>query len=410
MNEKYCRFCGKILSHTMIDLGLSPISNEYVDEQHKDMGQYYYPLHVLVCDECFLAQVMEYKAPEQIFTDYRYLSSYSASWLKHCEKYEKMIVKQLNLSHESLVYEIASNDGYLLQYFERDNIPCCGIEPAENVANIAIDKGLDVEVKFWSDKTAKELIEKRGKADLIIGNNVLAHVPEINGFVEGLRIALKDQGTITMEFPHLLKLLELNQFDTIYQEHFSYFSLICVKRIFKEHGLRIYDVDELPTHGGSLRIYAAHCMNDAYKESDKVQHILSNEETYGLNCMDSYIDFRNRVEKIKRDSCKLLIDLKEEGKSIVGFGAAAKGNTFLNYCGIGAEYIDYVVDSNPIKQGMYLPGSRIPIKSPHCLKETKPDYIIFLPWNIRDELVEILRYTREWGCKFIVFIPKLEIF
>lgn len=410
MDNKHCRFCGKELKYSMVDLGLSPISNEYVEEENIDRGQYFYPLHVMICDECFLAQTMEYKAPEQIFTNYKYLSSYSNSWLEHCKQYVDMIVKKLELTSNSLVYEVASNDGYLLQYFKEYAVPTCGIEPAENVAEIAKRKGIDVEVEFWGKDTATEISNKRGKADLIIGNNVLAHVPDINSFVEGLNIALTLDGTITMEFPHLLKLMKLNQFDTIYQEHFSYFSLACVKRIFEAHNLMIYDVEELTTHGGSLRIYATHLGRKKYVESENVRKVLNDEREYGLNKVETYKEFYKNVEKIKRDSCKLLIELKDQGKSIVGFGAAAKGNTFLNYCGIGKEYIDYVADSSPAKQGMYLPGTRIPIVSPEKIRETKPDYIVFLPWNLKDELKELLSYTREWGCKFITFIPEKNVF
>lgn len=410
MNNKRCRFCGKELKYSMADLGLSPISNEYIEEKDLDRGQYFYPLNVMICEDCFLAQVMEYQAPEQIFTNYKYLSSYSKSWLKHCENYVDMIVDRLSLDDESLVYEVACNDGYLLQYFSKYNIKKCGIEPAENVAEIAKEKGIDVEVEFWGAETSKKISDKRGKADLIIGNNVLAHVPDINGFVEGLNIALKDEGTITMEFPHLLKLMKYNQFDTIYQEHFSYFSLDCVCKIFGAHNMKIYDVDEIPTHGGSLRIYATHKEVEKYNISDSVRKVLKDEEEFGLKNIATYKEFYKKIEKIKRDSCKELIELKDKGKKIIGFGAAAKGNTFLNYCGIGKEYIDFVVDSNPEKQGMYLPGTRIPIVGLEKIEEYKPDYIVFLPWNLKEELSNILEYTREWGCKFITFIPEKEIF
>ena len=410
MDNRYCRFCGRKLKYSMIDLGLSPISNEYVTEENLDKGQYYFPLHVMICDACYLAQIMEYKAPEQIFTNYKYFSSYSQSWLKHCSDYVDMIVERLSLTDKSYVYEIACNDGYLLQYLKKYKIPVCGIEPAENVAKIARRKGIDVEVEFWEQETAFEISKRRGKADLIIGNNVLAHVPDINGFVEGLNIALKDHGTITMEFPHLLKLMEFNQFDTIYQEHFSYFSLQCVCKIFDAHNLKIYDVEKLSSHGGSLRIYATHKNSSIFSISDSIGKVIKEEKEYGLDRIDIYKEFSKKVERIKRDSCSLLIDLKNQGKLIVGFGAAAKGNTFLNYCGIGKEYIDFVVDSSPEKQGMYLPGTRIPIVEQKKIAEVKPDYIIFLPWNLKEELSEILDYTRAWGCKFITFIPEIEVF
>lgn len=410
MENKRCRFCGRELRHTMVDLGLSPISNEYIAKENLDEGQYYYPLHVMVCDDCFLAQVAEYKAPEQIFTDYKYFSSFSKSWLEHCKNYVDMIIGRLSLDTESMVYEIACNDGYLLQYFKPYGIPVCGVEPAENVAEEAKKKGIDVATDFWGRETAERIIAKRGKADLIIGNNVLAHVPDINSFVEGIRIALKEGGTVTMEFPHLLRLLSLKQFDTIYQEHFSYFSLMTVCRIFEEHGMKIYDVEEIPTHGGSLRIYVAHRDDNIHTVTENVGKVLDEEEENGLKKMETYQEFAGKVVQIKRDSCKLLISLKESGKKIAAFGAAAKGNTFLNYCGIGKEYIDFVADSNLPKQGNFLPGTRIPIVPPDKIREEKPDYIVFLAWNLRDEFSQLLAYTREWGCKFITFIPETEVF
>lgn len=410
MDNKYCRFCGHTLKYTMADLGLSPISNEYVSKENLDRGQYYYPLHVMVCDKCFLAQAMEYKAPEQIFTDYKYFSSFSTSWLDHCKKYVDMIVDRLSLNQDSFIYEIACNDGYLLQYFKPFGIPVCGIEPAENVAQEARKKGIDVEVAFWGESTATQIAEQRGKADLIIGNNVLAHVPDINSFVEGIHVALKPTGTVTMEFPHLLKLIKLNQFDTIYQEHFSYFSLLTVKKIFLKHGMKVYDVEELETHGGSLRIYVAHQDNTAYETTERFNKVIADEKEFGLDKINTYEDFANSIKRIKMNSTKLLIQLKESGKKVAAFGAAAKGNTFLNYCGIGREYIDYVADSSIPKQGMYLPGTRIPIVSPDKIMEDKPDYIILLAWNLKDELSRLLEYTREWGCKLITFIPDTEIF
>lgn len=410
MENKQCRFCGKELKHTMVDLGLSPISNEYVSKENVDSGQYYYPLHVMVCEDCYLSQVMEYKAPEQIFSDYKYFSSFSTSWLEHCSKYVDMIVKKLSLDKNSMVYEIACNDGYLLQYFQPYGIPVCGVEPAQNVAEEAKKKGIPVEVEFWGENTAKQISESRGKADLIIGNNVLAHVPDINSFVHGICIALKETGTVTMEFPHLLKLIKFNQFDTIYQEHFSYFSLLTVCKIFEKHGMKIYDVEELTTHGGSLRIYATHITNEAYGISTNVEKILLDEKEYGFEKMETYEHFSDSVKKIKRNSCKLLIELKEKGKKIAAFGAAAKGNTFLNYCGIGKEYIDFVADSSIPKQGLYLPGTRIPIVSPDKIREEKPDYIVLLAWNLKDEFSELLSYTRDWGCKLITFIPETEVF
>jgi len=410
MDNKHCRFCGKKLETSMVDLGVSPLSNEYVMEEKLEQGQTFYPLKVMVCEKCKLAQAMVFEKPENIFSDYKYFSSYSQSWLDHCKKYVDMIVQRLELDENSTVYEIASNDGYLLQYFLPYKINPCGIEPAENVAEIAKRKGIDVEIDFWNEKTAETLVNKRGKADLILGNNVLAHVPDINSFVEGLKIALTDTGTITIEFPHLLNLMQFNQFDTIYHEHFSYLSLITVTEIFNHHRLKIYDVQKLNTHGGSLRIYATHKENNKLETSNNVKLVLEEEKQYGLHEMKTYESFAEKIKKIKLDSCKLLIDLKQHNKKVVAFGAAAKGNTFLNYCGIGREYIDFVCDSSEEKQGLFLPGTRIPIYSPRMIAEEKPDYIIFLAWNLRDEFVELLEYTRAWGCKFITFIPEVEIF
>jgi len=408
MNDKHCRFCGKELKYTFVDLGLSPLANEYMAEE--DKGQYFFPLNVMVCESCKLVQALDYQKPEEIFSDYKYFSSFSKSWLKHCENYVNMIVPRLGLNQDSFVYEIACNDGYLLQYFKPHKISVCGIEPAVNVAEDARKKGIEVEVEFWGEDTATELVKKRGKADLIIGNNVLAHVPDINSFVEGMKIALKENGTITMEFPHLLKLMQLSQFDTIYHEHFSYFSLMTVMTIFGEHGLKIYDVEELKTHGGSLRIYATHMSNEKYAQSENVTKVLNEEVQYGLDKIGTYEIFKEQIYKIKRESCKVLNELKEQGAKIAAFGAAAKGNTFLNYCGIGKECIDFVADSSVAKQGLYLPGTMIPIVAPEVIKTEKPDYIILLAWNLKDELSELLEYTREWGCKLITCIPQVEVF
>lgn len=410
MDNKHCRFCGEKLINTFVNLGLSPISNEYVEEKDLEKGQYYYPLDVKVCHSCFLTQALVYQKPETIFTNYKYFSSFSSSWLFHCKNYVDMIVSRLNLDESSMVYELACNDGYLLQYFKPYNIPVCGVEPAANVAEKAKQKGIEVEIEFWGDDTSKEIIKKHGKADLLIGNNVLAHVPDINSFVKGIKNALKDSGTATLEFPHLLKLIAFNQFDTIYHEHFSYFSLGTVIKIFEAHGLKIYDVEELETHGGSLRIYATLAANDKYMITEHVEYVLKLEAEMGLNHLERYEDFNKKVLKIKIESTKLLGELKSSGAKIVAFGAAAKGNTFLNYCGIGKEFIDFVADSSVEKQGLFLPGTRIPIKSPEIIKEEKPDYIVLLAWNIKEELMQILDYTREWNCKFITFIPEVKVF
>ena len=406
MNNKVCRFCGKELKNTFIDLGLSPLSNEYVDV---DKGQYFYPLHAMVCDKCFLVQILEYESPEKIFNDYRYFSSYSKSWLEHAKQYADMIVGKLRLDSNSQIIEVASNDGYLLQYFKPYGVQILGIEPAENVAIEAKKKGIPTISEFFGESLAKSLVIDNKKADLLIGNNVLAHVPNINDFVKGIKIILKESGIATMEFPHLLNLIDKNQFDTIYHEHFSYLSLNTVKRIFKSKGLKIFDVEKLSTHGGSLRIYATHLENDEITISDNVENLINEEIRFVLNNIYTYKLFNERVKQIKRNTLKLLIKIKEEGDSIVAYGAAAKGNTFLNYCGIGKEFIDFVVDANPYKQGNYLPGTHIPIVSEEQIKMYKPKYIVILPWNLEEEILQQLEYIKEWDGKFLVFIPEVKI-
>jgi len=409
MSKTNCRFCGKSLSHVFADLGLSPLSNEYIAKEDLNKGQYFYPLKVNVCDACFMVQAMEFSKPEDIFSEYKYFSSYSKSWLKHCKEYVDMIIPLLSLDKNSSVVEIACNDGYLLQYFQQYHIPVYGIEPAENVASEACKKGIDVISEFFNDKLAASLLEKHNRADLIIGNNVLAHVPDINGFVEGLRVLLSSKGSITMEFPHLLNLMRFDQFDTIYHEHYSYFSLIAVRRIFEAHKLKITKAEELDTHGGSLRIYATHIDNDVIID-DSVRQILESEKNYGLDNIKTYTDFNNRIMKIKRDSIRVLSDIKDQGKQIAAFGAAAKGNTFLNYCGIGRDFIDYVVDSSRHKQGLYLPGTLIPIVGKDEILKRRPDYIIILPWNLSAEIEEEVKAARKWGCKLITFIPEARIY
>ncbi len=410
MENATCKFCGTKLHHIVADLGAQPLSNEYLNEDELNSGQYYYPLQVMVCEKCKLVQALEYQKPENIFKDYKYFSSFSSAWLKHCEEYVDMIVPRLNLNKESNVCEIACNDGYLLQFFKKYDIPVYGIEPAANVANYAKEKNIEVEVAFFDENFAVDVSKRRGLADLIIGNNVFAHVPNINSFVKGLNKLLKKTGTITLEFPHLLNLMKENQFDTIYHEHFFYFSLNVVKNIFLNHGLKVYDVQQLPTHGGSLRIYATHEDNMAFKESENVKKLLNTEREFKLDILSTYDDFSEKVKFIKRETHRLLGSLKSEGKKIAAFGAAAKGNTFLNYCGVGSDYIDFVADSSDQKQGRYLPGTRIPIVSPYIINKEKPDYIIILPWNIKEEITELLSFTREWGCQFVTFIPETQIF
>ena len=369
----------------------------------------HYPLEVYVCDNCFLVQLDEFESPENIFSDYAYFSSYSDTWLKHAKNYVDKMVGLFNLNTQSSVIEIASNDGYLLQYFVEKGIPVLGIEPARNVAEAAIEKGIPTEIVFWDTKTAKRLASEGKYADLLLGNNVLAHVPNLNDFVEGLKILLNQQGVITMEFPHLMRLMEETQFDTIYHEHFSYFSFLTVEKVFNAHGLTIFHVEELSTHGGSLRIYACHKEDNTKNISRQVLKLREREIDSGYSNIDYYLAFDDKVKAVKRDLLKFLIQAKEEGKSVAGYGAPAKGNTLLNYCGIRTDFIEYTVDRNPYKQGRYLPGSHIPIQSPDMIKETKPDYVFILPWNIKDEIMEQMSYIREWGGKFVIPIPKVEI-
>ncbi len=410
LDNQHCRFCGHELKHSFADLGLSPLSNEYLKKGDLDCGQMFYPLNVKVCGQCFLVQAAEYRRPEQIFGEYQYFSSYSGSWLAHCKAYVDQIVPRLSLGAGSRVLEIACNDGYLLQYFQPYGIPVKGIEPAENVAEEARKKGIEVECRFFSAESAREIAAKDGRYDLVIGNNVLAHVPDINGFVEGLGVVLAPEGTVTMEFPHLLRLIEQCQFDTIYHEHFHYLSLGTVKRIFNAHGLELYDVEELPTHGGSLRIYAAHRDYGRAHMREAVQALLARERELGLEDVRTYTGFSDKMQNIKLDTLGRLSQWKQEGKRIAAFGAAAKGNTFLNYCGIKNDLIDFVVDSNPHKQGLYLPGSLIPIVGREALREHKPDYVLILPWNLTEEIAETAGFIREWGGQFVVCIPHIRVF
>ncbi|PIQ90251.1 MAG: SAM-dependent methyltransferase [Candidatus Omnitrophica bacterium CG11_big_fil_rev_8_21_14_0_20_41_12] len=405
-----CRFCNHKIETLFVSLGSSPLANSYLSKEQLSKTEPFYPLDVYVCDKCFLVQLFEFESPENIFSDYAYFSSYSQTWLKHSQAYVDKMIRLFGINKKSLVIEIASNDGYLLQYFIKKGIPVLGIEPALNVAKVAQGKGIPTEVVFFGTETAKRLVGQGKRADLLLGNNVLAHVPNLNDFVKGLSILLKSDGIITMEFPHLLRLMESNQFDTIYQEHFSYFSFLTVEKVFSAHGLVIFDVEELSTHGGSLRIFVKHQKDSTKLISERVSNMLDKEISLGFNQISHYLTFDKQVRKIKRDILDFLIKVKQEGKVIVGYGAAAKGNTLLNYCGIRKDFIDYVVDMNPYKQGRYLPGSRIFIEYPEKIKETKPDYILILPWNIKDEVMEQLSFIRGWGGKFIVSIPELKVF
>jgi len=408
INNK-CRFCGTLLKHTFVDLGMSPLANSYLKAEQLRQMEPYYPLHVYICEECYLVQLPEYQSPENIFSDYAYFSSYSESWLKHAKDYTNLMIGRFGFDSQSKVIEIASNDGYLLQYFRKRGIPVLGIEPANNVAKAAQDAGIPTIVKFFGTQTAIDLGKEGKYADLLIGNNVLAHVPNINDFLKGVKIILKPDGVITMEFPHLLKLIDENQFDTIYHEHFSYFSFITAERMFTSHGLTIFDVDELPTHGGSLRVYACHSEDRSKSISQKVSDLKKHEEAAGFSHLEHYLSFSEKVKETKRKILIFLIEAKKKGKSIAAYGAPAKGNTLLNYCGIRSDFIDYTVDRSPHKQGHYLPGTHLPILSPDKIKETKPDFLVILPWNLKEEIMEQMSYISEWGGKFVVLIPEVEI-
>src|SRR5258706_4408592 len=404
-----CRFCNTPLVHTFVDLGMSPLCEDHVKPEELKQMEPFYPLHAYVCSNCFLVQVEEFASPSEIFSDYAYFSSYSDSWLSHIKSYTDQVLKRFEITKDSLVAELASNDGYLLQYFLERKIPVLGIEPAANVAKFAVEKGIRTEVKFFGNKTALELVDCYGKADLLIGNNVLAHVPDINDFVSGMKIFLKAEGTITMEFPHLMRLVERNQFDTIYQEHFSYLSFSTVSKIFSHHGLELFDVEEIPTHGGSLRIYAKHKGAKSNKISERVSRMFAKELNLGMQSLSYYTDFKERVKETKWKILEFLINAKRDNKTIAGYGAPGKGNTLLNYCGVRTDFIDYTVDRNPHKQGNYLPGTLIPIYHPDKIKETKPDYVFILPWNLKDEIMDQLAFIAEWGGQFLVPIPELTV-
>ena len=401
-----CRFCSAPLTTTFVDLGMSPLCQTHVDEAHLGNREIFYPLHAYVCDRCFLVQLGEFATPEEIFTEYAYFSSYSDSWLKHCEAYCHMMRERFQLSGQSRVIEIASNDGYLLQYFVRSGIQVLGIEPAQNVAGVARSKGVPTVSKFLGERTAQDIVAESGQADVVLGNNVLAHVPNLNDFVEGMRRLLKPDGVITMEFPHLVELMKQNQFDTIYHEHFSYLSLTTVEQVFAAHQLAIFDVESLSTHGGSIRIFARHSGPMGPAVTPRVLAMRELEERCGMTRLATYADFEQRVHAVKRDILDLLISIKRKGKSIAGYGAPGKGNTLLNYCGIRTDLLDFTVDRNPYKQGKYTPGTRIPIFDPAHLKVAKPDYVFILPWNLRDEIVGQHGYIRDWGGQFIVPIPQ----
>ena len=403
-----CRFCGTPLTRSFIDLGTSPPSNSYLRESDLRRSEMHHPLHAFVCASCYLVQLEEFETPEQIFSDYAYFSSYSESWLRHAATYCAQMTTRFGLSENSRVIELASNDGYLLKNFVRQGIRVLGVEPAANVAKVAQDAGVPTLVAFFGRDTAKRIAGDGAKADLLIANNVLAHVPNLNDFVAGFRRVLAPEGVVTVEFPHLLNLILDRQFDTIYHEHFSYFSFLTAQSVFAAHGLRLFDVEKLNTHGGSLRIYACHA-DASHHTTDNVANLLDEENNAGLNSIETYDGFEKQVHHVKWSLLSFLLKAKEQQKSVVAFGAAAKGNTLLNYCGVGTEFIEYAVDSNPHKQGLYLPASRIPIYAPERIRETQPDYILILPWNLSDEIINASGYVRSWGGKFVVPIPETRV-
>ncbi len=405
-----CRFCQTPLEHTFCDLGMSPVSNAFIEPGGLQDMEPFFPLHAYVCPSCFLVQLGEFQSPDQIFDkDYAYFSSFSDSWLKHASTYVDQMIERFGFGADSQIVELASNDGYLLQYFHEKGVPVLGIEPSANVAEAAEKIGVPTWVKFFGVETAKELAAAGKQADLLLGNNVLAHVPDINDFVGGMKVALKPDGVITMEFPHLMRLIESNQFDTIYHEHFSYLSWLAVERIFAHHGLTLFDVEELTTHGGSLRIYGRHAEDASKPVTERVQAMRDQEKAAGLDRLETYHAFQEKVQQTKRALLQFLISARNEGKTIVGYGAPAKGNTLLNYCGVRDDFIDYTVDRSPRKQGTFLPGVHIPVYGPERIAETKPDYLLILPWNLRDEIMEQMAGIRDWGGKFVVPIPEVEV-
>ena len=404
-----CRFCGNALQRTFVDLGMSPLCETYPSAAELSRGEIYYPLHVQVCERCFLVQLEEFESREKIFSDYPYFSSYSDSWLQHCERYCEKMIRTLALGTQSFVAEIASNDGYLLQYFVRRGVPVLGVEPAANVAKVAVEKGVPTLVEFFGADLATRLAATRGGADLVLGNNVLAQVPDLNDFVEGLRILLKPQGVLTLEFPHLLQLIRQNQFDTIYHEHFSYFSLLTTRQILERHGLGIFDVEELPTHGGSLRVYACRAEEAQRGTDPRVSEVLRQESLAGLNTLEGYKGFAARVRQTKLALVEFLLTAARQGKKVAAYGAPGKSATLLHSCGIGKDLIAYTVDRNPHKQGRFLPGTHIPIYHPDRIRETKPDYVVILPWNLKDEIMGQLQFIREWGGHFVIPIPEAAV-
>jgi SAM-dependent methyltransferase len=404
-----CRLCGANLHRTFVDLGRSPLANSFLSAHELTLGEITYPLHVYVCDNCLLVQLQEFERAENIFKDYLYFSSYSESWLRHCRDYAIRMITERRLEPRSLVVEVASNDGYLLQYFKERSVKVLGIEPAANVASVAQDKGIDTRVAFFGKDLAQQLADAGQRADLMVANNVLAHVPNLNDFVAGFKVLLKPEGIATFEFPHLKRLVEDRQFDTIYHEHFSYISLLVAERLFDRHGLRVFDVEQLPTHGGSLRLFVCHAQASPHR-TQRADCVAREEREAGFGEIAVYTGFARMVADIKAELLTFLIDARRSGKTVVGYGAPAKGNTFLNYCGVGAEFIPYTVDVSPYKQGRFLPGVQIPIRAPDHIFATRPDFVLILPWNLKEEVTGQMRGIRDWGGKFVIAIPHLSIF
>jgi SAM-dependent methyltransferase len=409
MTQRPCRFCAKPLTLSFADLGMSPPSNAYLKPAQLGRVEKFYPLHAWVCESCLLVQLEEFETPEQIFSDYAYFSSYSESWLAHAREYTAMMIKRFGLGAKSRVVEIASNDGYLLQYFVAAGVQVLGVEPAANVAKVAEEKGVPTLVRFFGTETAKNMVAQGKQANVLLGNNVLAHVPDLNDFVAGMKVLLAPGGVITMEFPHLLRLMQENQFDTIYHEHFSYFSFLTVREVFAKHGITLFDVEELPTHGGSLRIFGRHAEDATRAVLPSVDGLLARERAAGLDKIDTYRAFEEQVKETKRRLLEFLIAAKRSGKTVVGYGAPAKGNTLLNYCGVRTDFIDYTVDLSPHKQGHFLPGVHIPIYEPERIRATRPDYVLILPWNLKDEVMKQMADVRSWGGKFVVPIPEVKV-
>lgn len=404
-----CLSCGAALRHTFVDLGMSPLCESYVPAEKLNHMEPFYPLHAWVCGECFLVQLEEFVSPEEIFSEYAYFSSYAESWVEHMRRYADAMAERLGLGRESFVVEVASNDGYLLQHFVAKGIPVLGIEPAANVAKVAIEKGVPTLVKFFGEETAREVAAQGRKADLLCGANVLAQVPRPNDFVKGLAVLLAPRGVCTIEFPHLVRLMAENQFDTIYHEHFSYFSFLSAERLFAANGLVLFDVEELPTHGGSLRVFARHASDETKPVTERARALRQREIDAGLLRLETYGGFGEQVKETKRKLLEFLVGAKRAGKKVVGYGAPGKGNTLLNYCGIRTDFLDFTVDRNTYKQGKFLPGTHVPILAPEAIREARPDYVLILPWNFKDEIVKQMAHVREWGGRFVVPIPEVRV-